>query len=502
MDYSTLTREQKLALIAATEERNRRALLRKPKYKPNPGQEPVHTSLKDLRFVFSGNGSGKTALLVNEIIWAMKGFNPITGVRSPVPAKIIVVVDNSKKIDEVLLPELRKWYYIADENLKKEGKPHTSKLLDDNGSACSFYSAEADPMTFEGVQATHVFVDEPISRNLYVALRRSLRIKNMPKKLLFCGTAISEAWLRRDIYEPWSKGELQEVDCFKVGTETNRDNLPPEYIDSFSRALSDVEKEVRLKGGFFDSDSLALAHLWQRDTHIVKQSALVWDPNWPVVIGMDPHPVKKHVAVMIGATPDNRQIVLKELCLKATAEQYGHALAKWMDGYRVVDLVCDSLGSTEGTGNEGFATFIEVVNRVLYNYSKPHVRATRYDEKSHEDLVDRLQTGLLIPTSVDNFGKKLPKLRVSSGCTGVIENIESVGWQKNKHTNEYKPKLDTSSKDFLAAMGYALAANVHFGRGRERPITMKSAPYRGMELPSQRAQKRTIGRNLRKLRGY
>jgi hypothetical protein len=173
-----------------------------------------------------------------------------------------------------------------------------------------------------------------------------------------------------------------------------------------------------------------------------------------------------------------------------------------MDGYRVVDIVCDSLGSTEGTGNEGFATFIEVVSKVLRNYSKPHVRATRYDEKSHEDLIDRLQTGLLIPDKVDNFGKKLPKLRVASNCTGVIENIESVGWQKNRHTNEYKPKLDTSSKDFLSAAGYALAANVHFNRGKERPTTLKTAPYRGFELPSQRAAKRQIRANVRKLRGY
>lgn len=499
MDLSKLSREQKLELIAALEEKRRRDLLARPKYQPNSGQVPVHKSTKDIRFVFSANGAGKTALLVNEIHWAATGINPITGARTPVPAKIIVVVDNSKKIDEVLLPEYRKWFHLPDEWLKREGKPYTSKIIYDNGTTISIYSAEADPMTFEGVQATHVFIDEPIARNLYVALRRSLRIKGKVGRMLFCGTAISEAWLRRDIHEPWSKGELPEVECFRVGIKANEENLPDGYIDSFGRALSEEEKNVRLEGGFFDAGALALAHLWRRDAHIITSTNLEWNPNWPVIIGVDPHPVKKHVAVMAGANPDNRIVVLKELSLKATAEQFAHALIKWMEGYRVVDIVCDSLGATEGTGNEGFITFIEMANKVLYNYSKPHMRSTRYEDKSHEDLIDRLQSGLLIPETPDNFGRRIPKLRISSSCTGVIENIESVGWQKNRHTGEYKPKLDTSAKDFLSALGYALSGNVNFNRGKEKPVYMKKAPYRGLSLPSQRRNVRLIDRLRKKL---
>jgi hypothetical protein len=485
MDPSKLSREQKLEMLAALEEKKRRDLLSKPKYIPNAGQLPVHQCIKDLRFVFSGNGAGKTTLLVNEIHAAATGINPWTKEKSPVPAKIILVVDNSKKIDEVVLPEWRNWHLLKPEWLKREGKPYTSKIVYDNGSTISIYSAEADPMTFEGVQATHVFVDEPIPRNLYVALRRSLRIKNMPKKLLFCGTAISQAWLRKDVYEPWSKGEFTEAECFRVGTDSNVKNLPSDYITSFSRALTQEEKDVRLGGGFFDAGALALAHLWSPPTHIVKSSELYWNPKWPVVIGVDPHPVKKHVAVMVGATPDNRLIVLKELALKATAEQFAQALITWSAGYTVADKVCDSLGSTEGTGNEGFSTFIEVLNKIFRLKGLSGIRATRYEEKSHEDLVDRLQSGLLIPEKADNFGNFIPKLRVSSSCTGVIQNIESVGWQKNRQTGEYQPKLDTSSKDYLAALGYALAANVHFERGNEKPITLAKSPY-GFKLPSQK----------------
>ena len=492
---SSLTRADREAYLLALEERKLRRLKAKPKYKPNSGQLPVHMSRQLVRFVFSANGAGKTALLVNEVIAVMRGTNPWTGDKTALPAKIAVVVDNSVKVTEVFLPELRKWMAVDESWLKRDGKPYISRIVTDNGSQVSFFSAESDPMLFEGVQFHYVFIDEPVPRNLYVALRRSLRIKGYPCRMLFCGTAISEAWLKRDIYDVWAKGESEDVECFTVGIEVNRANLPEGYIESFGRALSDAEKEVRLKGGFFGGDGLALAHLFHRDVHLIKRSELHWDPNWPVVIGFDPHPVKKHVAIMVGADKNNRRIVLKELALKATAENFGKAVKEWIKGYRVVDMVCDSLGSQEGTGNEGFATFIEI----LRDKCQLPVRATRYEEKSHEDLIDRLQSGLLIPDVPDQFGKKIPSLRIVGDCLGVISDVESACWLRTRGTEEYKPKLDTSSKDFLSATGYALAANVHIKRGNEKPHFMKKRPY-GMELPSRTRLKGRVGHLRVKIR--
>ncbi len=418
---------------------------------------------------------------MNEVLAAAKGYNPWTGETTKVPARIAVVVDNAAKIEEVVVPEMKKWCVLEEDQLKRGGKPYTSKIVFDNGSTISFFSTEAAPSIFESIQYSFVAIDEPLPRPLYVALRRSLRIKGHRCRMLYCGTGVSESWLRRDIYEKWVKGEDPDIECHKVGTEVNKDNLPPGYIESFSRALSDAEKEVRLKGGFFDGDALALAHLFHRDKHLISKNDLDWDKSYPVVIGIDPHPVKKHVAVMIGASKDNRRVVLKELSVKATAENFGVILKKWMEGYRVVDIVCDSLGSQEGTGNEGFATFIEI----LRNKCGIPVRPTRYEEKSHEDLIDRLQSGLVLPTAPDNYGKYTPSLRIVGDCLGVISDIESACWLKTRGSDEYKPKLDTSAKDFLAAMGYALAANVHIKRGNERPHYIKKRPY-GMDLPSSR----------------
>lgn len=489
MSSSKLTREEKLELLAALEEKRRRDLERRPKYSPNAGQMPVHKSRALDRFVFSGNGSGKTTLLANELAWALKGYNPITQERYPPGLKIIVVVDNTKKIGEVLIPEYRKWHNLPEEWLKRDGKPHISRIISDNGNEINFYSVESDPMLFEGIQAHMVFIDEPLPRHLFVALKRSLRIKGFPGRILFCGTPVSQPWLRTQIYEPWSKGELPNVEIFRVSSMVNKDNLAEGWLDNFGRALSEAEKAVRLEGSFFDGEGLALAHLWSRQEHIVPGDDLHWNGNWPVVIGIDPHPTKKHVAVMVGADPYNKLYVLQELSVKQTASEFAETLKEWYKGFRVVDIVVDSLGSAEGTGNEGFSTFIEQLRK----HGVP-ARPTRYEDKSHEDLIDRLQSCLVLPKVADNYGNTIPKLRVSDYCKGVIENIESVTWQINKADRTYKPKLDTSAKDYLSALGYALAANVHSKRGAEKPVYLKKSPYRGLELKSQRAIKSAISK--------
>jgi hypothetical protein len=488
-----LSREDKIKLLELAQERAKRDLVRKPPYHPNQGQMEVHKSKALSRWVLSGNGAGKTTLLVNELRWMLEGKHPITGEIYPIGMKIICVVDNTRKIGDLLIPEWRKWADLPEEWTKREGKPHVSRITNPaNNNSISFYSIESDPMLFEGVSVHAACADEPIPRHLYVALRRSLRIKGYPGKWLFCGTPISEPWIRTEIYDRWTKNELPDTEIFRVSTEVNRKNLAAEYIENFSRALSENEKRVRLEGSFFDGDAMALAHLWNRDAHIIK--AIDWHPEWPVVISIDPHPVKKHVAIMLGADKDNRIYALKELAVKQTAREFAQTLKGWYAGYRVADIVVDSLGNTEGTGNEGFLTFLEVLRQ-----EGVPARVTRFEEKSHEDLIDRLQTSLLIPEGLDNYGMRIPKLRVLQGCKGLISDIESVTWVKNRSTGEYLPKLDTGSKDYLSALGYALAAGVRIDRGSEKPIYLKKAPY-GLSLRSQRQMAVNIN-NFRKRYG-
>jgi hypothetical protein len=466
-----LSKEEKLKLLDVLAEKKRRALERRDIYAPNDGQRPVHESKKVLRAVFSGNGAGKTAMAVHEAIWALKGFNPITGEHTKVPCRIIVVLDKPDKVDSVWLPELKKWMTIKPEHLHKKGKPYITQITEDNGSSITFMFHDQEPMSFESVEADVFIFDEPPPRHVYVALRRGGRTKGRQARYLIIGTPISAPWLRTEIYEPWAKGEAPETDCFRFGTEVNKQNLADNYIEQFSAVLSEKEKRIRLFGEFFDLEGLALAHLFRRETHIERRDKYEFDLRNPVVLAIDPHPTKKHVVVMLGADKLGL-IYLKELAVKQTARPFAKTLKEFMKGYRVMDIICDSLGAAEMTGGEGFKSFIQILQE-----EGIRVRSTTYEDKSDEDWIQRIQEALAIPEQPDNFGNKRPILRILEGNTGIIGDIETVQWTKYRNLDEYKPKLDIGNKDYLACLKYGLATNLSVDKKKDRAYYVKKKVY-------------------------
>jgi hypothetical protein len=462
LNLDNLSREQKLQMLDMIEEKRRRLRLKQDVYKPNAGQIKVHNSTATLRFVASGNGAGKTALAVNEVLWAAHGYNPVTETFTPVPVRIIVLLDDPSKVADVWLPEIAKWYSLKPEQLHKRGKNYVSQITFDCGSEILFMFHAQEPMLFESLELDVLVADEPPPRHVYISLRRGGRKAKRRARYLIIGTPIAAAWLRTEIFEPWAKGELKDTECFRFGTKVNEKNLASGYIEEFSAVLSEKERRIRLHGEFFDLEGLALAHLFNQAVHVTELTE-PWPTHNSVVVAIDPHPSKPHVAIMLGVDQDGYFYYLKELRLKMVAREFGRELKKWYEGYRVVDITCDSLGSSEGTGGEGFKSFIQILNE-----EGVRCRATTWDEKNDADFIARIQDVLKIPEQVNNFGDKLPKLRIVRGNTGIISDCENVSWMKYKNMDEYKQKLDIANKDYLACLKYALALNLTFNKSKSR----------------------------------
>jgi hypothetical protein len=77
-------------------------------------------------------------------------------------------------------------------------------------------------MSFESIELDFCVFDEPPPRYVFIAFKRGGRKKNRTARFLIIGTPISAAWLRTEIYEPWSKGELPDAECFRYGTVVNQ----------------------------------------------------------------------------------------------------------------------------------------------------------------------------------------------------------------------------------------------------------------------------------------
>ena len=475
--YNNLSKEQKIKLIEASREKKRRARAKKRGYMPHPEQLDVIKCKARNVNLFCGNGWGKTTTGAHIAMWLADGYNPITKEYSKVPTVVTIVLDHPTKVEDTWLPEMRKWFVIEDKYLAKNGKPYYNEIKRRNGSVIKFMFHEQPELVFESTQFRTVLFDEPPPRKIFVAMKRGQRERNIEHQTYILGTPIYQAWMRSEIYEPWKRGEIDNTECFFGSTDANRANLSDEWYDDFTQFLSEEEKEVRLRGMFFNSSQLALKHLWERESHIISWEKFlqVWDSNCPCVVAIDPHPTKKHHACLVGAGKDGRLYYIKEMAAKEVARDFARTLKEFYRGYRVLDIVVDSLGSADGTGNDDFKSFIGVLNE-----EGVRARATSYKEKSDEDFIDKLRTVLGVPKDPDNYGFYVPKLRVVEGCDGVVKDIENVQWQRNKQLNIMKPKLEISDTDYLACLKYALASGISYRKSGNKPksyISKKSSMY-------------------------
>jgi len=406
---------------------------------------------------------------VNEVHWAATGYNPITKEMSAVPAKIVLLLDSPEKVDD-FLEEYRKWNKLPEDSLKKRGKAHYTWWEYDTGSTVTVLSHAVEPLKLEGSQWTHIFADEPPPQKVFNAIFRGARIKGRPAKVLLAGTPIMGSWLRKDVHDPWVRREkgTEHIECFKGHSSQNKHN-DKGWLDRFGAKLSDKEKKIRLEGEFFDLSGQALAHLFDRDVHILPKE-FKWEKTNPIVVAIDPHAEKPHVACIVGADRDNYLYYLDEISLKLTPRDFARELRRFYADYRLTDIVCDNYGSQPMLGGEGFKSFIDVLRE-----EGVRVRPTTWDEKKDDAFISRIQDCLVLPDEEDNLGRVIPKLRIMPHCRGIIRDIEEVSWQQDRRNDITRPKLEISNRDFLATLKYALAANIHFKKGNEE-IVYKELP--------------------------
>ena len=465
---SAMSKDDKLKLWDLIQKKKELQKEKREAFKPNSAQLPVVMDEHKIRFFAGGNGSGKTTLLTNEHVWMAEGYHPIKKVFTKVPANIAVVVDNPIKIKDVHLKELAKWYNIEKLEIIKNGKPYPNEIIWPNGSRTVYYTHDQEPLVYESGEHDYILIDEPCPEHIFIALSRGQRTKNSNPKTFIVGTPLAQSWLRTKIWEPWEREENPDIMCFRGSTEQNKENLAAGYLESFSRLLTEDEKRVRLNGEFWDISSLALAHLYKESVHQIQSFPIPQD--WPCIIAIDPHTSKKHHAVLLAIDPrTGKKMVVKEIAMKALADQFAISLVEWARGYRIIDWVCDSAGQAEMTGGNGFKSFVQV----LKDYGI-RVRPTTYEEKDDEQWIERIRSELAIPIEADNYGQLQPNLQIFAECQGLIKDIRNVTWLKYKNLDENKPKLDISNKDYLSCLKYALAsaANIMPAGQQAKPIRL------------------------------
>lgn len=451
LDLSKLTREEKLALLDELEEKEKRKKRKRSPYQPNELQAKVHASPKRIRLVTSANGVGKTALSVQEAyqtatLGASQARIQAGHPKLPVPNKGVVVLDSPDKVDR-WEEEIKKWFDVTDWQFLKNGKPYYNEIVLPNGSSWHFMFHLQEDLAFESSEYDWAIFDEPPPRKAFVGIQRGLRRSDNSWSLIV-GTPLAQPWMKKDLYDPAMKGERDDIEVFKAGILVNAANLGKDYIENFSKDLTEHEKRVRLHGDFAHLEGLALAEYWKPEHH--KLERFDWPRAWPCVVAIDFHPSKACTAILLGANPLDEFYVVKTFKSKSPPRIFAKELMEWYKGFKLQDIVCDNIGSTPKTGGIDNKSFIDVLRE-----NGVPVRPTTFKEKSEDAWVKNIQD--LLTLRETKIGPR-PGLYVFDDLLEIINEFESVMWARNKSSGETLPYLDIGNKDFLSCLKYGLAA--------------------------------------------
>ena len=445
IDLSKLTREEKLALFDELEEKAKRDKRKRAPYTPNELQEKVHKSKKRIRFTAAGNGTGKTALAVMEAYWAATGTHPYRE-NLPVPNTGVVLLDSPDKTQR-WIDELNKFFDTSDWQFNKRGKPYINEIVLPNGSVLDFMFFLMEDLAFESKELDWFISDEPCPRKPYIGLQRGLR-RTSGAWTLIVGTPLAQPWLKQEIWDKWAKGERDDIECFRAGIMVNAANLGKDFIENFSKDLTEKEKRVRLYGEFSHLDGLALADLWNPEEHLIER--FDWPRAWPAVVAIDFHSSKPTTALVLGVNPLDEFYIVKVMASKSPPSEFARELKEFYKGLKVQDILCDSLGASPRTGGYENDSFIQTLQK-----AGVPVRSTSFKEKSEDAWIQNIRD--LLKVRDTRIGKR-PGLYVFNDLLQVQNEFESVMWARNKQTGETMGYLDISNKDFLSCLKYALAA--------------------------------------------
>lgn len=297
-----------------------------------------HKSTARTRILAGGNRSGKTEANVAELAATALGYRPWVlrelglpapdkpwvrpdnlpedaivfngaGIRIQVPSEITIVsgLPSKKGIGEVVHPKLKKLLgsFIEREYMSHGGVPGSVILK--NGSRIHYASSEMEPMAFEGTAYSSIFIDEPIPKRIYTALKRASIDHHARTTLTFTPIGKDSGWVFRDLYQ--EKDPLK-VQVFNTSIYDNK-FLSLAAIEEFASdpTLSEIEKQARLYGRFqFLADRIYSN--FNEDVHVVEPFRIPED--WYHGMVIDPATIKPWAIAYFAISPDGRIFFHKE----------------------------------------------------------------------------------------------------------------------------------------------------------------------------------------------
>jgi hypothetical protein len=315
-------------------------------FKMNPAQtkcyaeeEIVYTTL-----LLWGNRTGKSTLGVLEVIAHAHGYRPwlppthrhfwvrnAQGEITKPPVKVrILAMEWDEHVGRVLWGLFKKWIPTIELNPSYHTKKHQTGAVGwiefPNGSTVSFIT-DLMAKSAAGSDLDFIWQDELVQKEVFTESCRGLIDRG--GTVLITLTPYAKAgdirrnqqylsWIFEDIYKRsiLEKNEKRKI-LHRTFTATSRDNIgfgiTRKGLDTFTENLTDEERLCRVEGKFMFLTG-TIYRLEQKHKRTLKR-----DENFPVSIGIDPHPNKPHYALFVMSFPEDKDDRLRQDHLHAYA---------------------------------------------------------------------------------------------------------------------------------------------------------------------------------------
>ena len=432
---------------------------------PNGKQEifikQVALSSKLTCLFIGGNGTGKTALLVNilgNIIWGCQNsyfnFPFFKGWKFP---KRLRIGTESKNVESIgsIDTEIDIWWPKGRYEGFKAGKLYLSQYKSDTGFLVDKLSYEMEPKEWESSTLGMVVFDEPPPKDIFAATVSRMRQGGLI--LFFMTPLANSAWIDDDII---SSSDRCDITCAEIEDNCkehgNRGVLEHSHIKAMLDHMDQDEYEARALGKFIHLSNVIFGKAFNRKYHVISNNTEF--PNgcqWGYTV--DPHGSKPFAMGLWWVDYRGNIVFDSEYPLetftkikdcKMTLKDYVEIWRQWEQGRHVNQRIID----------RHFANARDYRGRTLKQELEEDYKM-QWDNSYN--MENELEAGILKVKQYLSFDKtkpldslNQPKILIKERCHNIIRALER--WSRNKTT--FRPEENSPYKDHADIVRYTVMA--------------------------------------------
>ena len=395
------------------------------------------------------NSTGKTATGVNIVANIIYGpqnkyFEHELFQRFPYIKRGRIISDPTS-IKEKIIPELKKWFPKNDAKeipeatyqTAKEGVSYERKFRTNNGWEIDIMSNEQDVKEFESVDLGFLWIDEPVSKDRFMA---SIARGRLGMIIFWTFTPLT--------YSAWIKDWLDQhagtdADYVEVEMEDScithgvRGFLEHSNIKRIADSYPEDEKQARVFGKF--GHLVGRVHrAFKRKIHVVRAFPLT-ERAYTTYMALDPHPrVGDHVLYM-SVDRKGRKIITGELITQGLVRDLAAKMKSFEASmnYRIEGRLIDPSAYNDDQHKEEASVGSQLFD-LNFNFNKGSKDLMAGIKRTNDALDYEVIEGKFI---------REPELFIFDSCPVAIKQLEEYVWSEWKGPSKDSKELNAHPKD-------------------------------------------------------